>query len=261
MADELPGSNAPVVQAQTAYNLKLAGLILLCASVVLPFLSFVFPILLKLFTGYVTELLFLIAWLMGMLGARIYAKNEWSTGWVIVAVVPVFGPLTVLVAISVDSLFAKLAVGHSVRRVAGLAIVVGGIGLLASVVIPSCLNYPRKARQAEAKTNLRNIWQAEKTFYDTHKRYGTFEEIGFKPPQHARYTYRIDQTGRPGTVIKGYSDVPDTFDNSVVPSGFSATGFTATATANIDNDPTLDQWHVNDAKQDMNKADVDDVRN
>lgn len=38
-------------------------------------------------------------------------------------------------------------------------------------------------------------------------------------------------------------------------------GFTATATGNIDTDETVDQWHVNDIKQNLGSADVDDVRN
>jgi type IV pilus assembly protein PilA len=262
MADESP-VNAPVTQAVDTRNWKPAGFILLCVSVVLPFLSFIFPFLTTLFTGYVTECLFLISWVAGILGARIYTESGWSVVWVIVAVIPVFGPLMVLAAISVDSLLAKLVVSNSVRRVAGLAIVVGGIGFLAAVVIPNFLNYNVKARQSEARSNLGGIWLAEKTFYEAHKRYGTFDEIGFKLAGPTRYTYRIDQTGTPGTVIlgTGVAGRPVAPDNSVVPAGFTATGFTATATANIDNDPTIDQWHINDAKQGLNKADVDDVRN
>jgi hypothetical protein len=48
-------------------------------------------------------------------------------------------------------------------------------------------------------------------------------------------------------------------DNTVVAAASSGTGFTATATANLDNDPTIDQWHVNDIKQNLQAADTDDV--
>jgi hypothetical protein len=36
-------------------------------------------------------------------------------------------------------------------------------------------------------------------------------------------------------------------------------GFTAAAWSNLDNDPTLDRWHVNDIKQNLQNADRDDV--
>jgi len=135
------------------------------------------------------------------------------------------------------------------------------MGIVAAVVIPNFILYQAKARQAEAKTNLGVIWVKEHEFFQEHKRYGTFEEIGFSiPGKLNRYTYRIDVSGRPGTVIPG-KDGTVTPDNTVVPAGFSATGFTATATANLDNDSTLDQWHVNDQKQGLGKADVGDVTN
>ena len=138
----------------------------------------------------------------------------------------------------------------------GLIGLVAGVGLIA-VMVRNFLFDPMTAHQAEARANLERIWLAEKAFYKVHKRYGTFVEIGFWPAQPPRYMYRIDRTGKPGTVIPSsiYLATPD---NSVAPAGFSATGFTATATANLDNDSTVDQWHVNDRKQDLNKADVDD---
>jgi hypothetical protein len=36
-------------------------------------------------------------------------------------------------------------------------------------------------------------------------------------------------------------------------------GFTATATANLDSDATVDQWHVNDLKSNLTVADSNDV--
>ncbi len=75
---------------------------------------------------------------------------------------------------------------------------------------------------------------------------------------HNRYTYRIDNSGAPNTVIA--SRIGSTPDNTVIHAGISPDGqsFTATATANLDHDRTIDQWHVNDAKQNLSKADVDD---
>jgi Tfp pilus assembly protein PilE len=141
----------------------------------------------------------------------------------------------------------------------GLVLFVGIGGALAAIAYPSFTNYEVKAVQSEAGTNLGGIFAAEKMYYEKHKRYGTFEEIGFEVTRNTnRYTYRIEHSGKPGTVIptRGEQALPD---NTVTLAGFSATGFTATATGNIDDDTTLDQWHVNDQRQGLDKADVDDV--
>jgi Flp pilus assembly protein TadD len=98
-------------------------------------------------------------------------------------------------------------------------------------------------------------------FYKEHKRYGTFEEIGFRlDGKNNRYTYRIDASGRPGTMISaGIGQA--TPDNTIVSAGISPDGqaFTATATGQLDNDDTLDQWHVNEIKHDLRRPDVNDI--
>ena len=53
-------------------------------------------------------------------------------------------------------------------------------------------------------------------------------------------------------------------ENTVVPSGANLVApgttatYTATASGNIDTDATLDQWHVNNDKEDVTVPDVDD---
>ncbi len=53
---------------------------------------------------------------------------------------------------------------------------------------------------------------------------------------------------------------PVTPDNTVVHAAVSADGqsFTPTATATLDNNPTIDQWHMNDSRSGLWKADVSD---
>lgn len=103
--------------------------------------------------------------------------------------------------------------------------------------------------QPHAKVNLRSIHAAETAFLREHHRYGTLEEIGFRPiSAKDPYTYRIDGTGAPGTVVPGRRDGSLTPDNGFVRAGLSLDppGFTATATANLDGDAALDEWHIND---------------
>jgi hypothetical protein len=45
----------------------------------------------------------------------------------------------------------------------------------------------------------------------------------------------------------------------VVAAASSGTSFTATATGNLDDDPTIDQWHVNDQKEGLKRPDVEDA--
>jgi type II secretory pathway pseudopilin PulG len=142
------------------------------------------------------------------------------------------------------------------------------VGVFVAVALPGFLSYQGKARQAEARTNLGGLYVSETVFHEEKRRYGTFEEIGFTlggtlsgTCNTCRYTYRIDTSGKPGTVISAGVGPGATPDNTKISAGYNATGFTATATGNIDDDPTLDQWHVNDQKQGLDKADVNDATN
>ena len=141
-----------------------------------------------------------------------------------------------------------------------LVLNVGIGGLLVGIAYPNFTNYQAKAVQSEARINLGGIYVAEKVFYKKHKRYGTFDEIGFKIERSTRYTYRIDRAERPGVLIPPTLPLAKPFpENTVVSAGLSATSFTATATGNIDDDSTIDQWHVNDQNQGLQRADVNDI--
>ncbi|MBA5871496.1 MAG: hypothetical protein GDA68_16085 [Nitrospira sp. CR2.1] len=50
-----------------------------------------------------------------------------------------------------------------------------------------------------------------------------------------------------------------TYTGAVGVATTSASGFTATAAADLDSDPTHDGWYVNDAKQGLTAADPNDV--
>lgn len=149
------------------------------------------------------------------------------------------------------------------RNVIKLGIVLAVLWILGAIAIPNFMAMGMRARQSEARTSLGGIYVAELEFHAEHKRYGTLDEIGFAimNERWTRYTYRIDPSGKPGTIV-GPTHSLATPDNRVVSAGLSPDGqhFTATATGNIDDDSTIDQWHVNDAKHGVQHADVDDFR-
>jgi len=99
-----------------------------------------------------------------------------------------------------------------------LMIVVAIIGILAAIAIPNFMSYQCKARQSEAKSALGDIRTMEEAYYAEHNTYGTLDSIGWSINEtNAEYSYQIDD---------GYDD----------------TGFTASATANLDTDDTIDKW-------------------
>ncbi len=148
-----------------------------------------------------------------------------------------------------------------------LMIVVAIIGILAAIAIPNFLKYQAKSRQAEAKTNLGGIFVAETSYFGEQARYGDFAEVGFALAGSSnRYTYRSGAGGVGGggnanaagvdTISAGVGGV--VAEGTVVADN-SAVGFSATAAAQLDTDTTLDQWHVNDAKRNLQTADSNDV--
>ena len=153
-----------------------------------------------------------------------------------------------------------------------LMIVVAIIGILAAIAIPNFLRYQAQSRQAEARTNLGGIFVAETSYFGENSRYSGFQEIGFTLAGTSnRYTYRtMGTTVAAGVVSAGAVEAINAGigtvnpDNTTAAAGgagatSSGNGFTATAVANLDNDPTVDSWHVNDIKQNLQNADINDV--
>lgn len=155
-----------------------------------------------------------------------------------------------------------------------LMIVVAIIGILAAIAIPNFLRYQAKSRQSEAKTNLGGVFVAETSFFAEQGYYGNFQQIGYALAGASnRYTYRSGALGPGGgnsggtsgtdLICNGTGCANNTAENTFVAATNAGAGappgFTATATANLDNDPAIDQWHVNDIKQNLQTADLDDV--
>lgn len=121
-----------------------------------------------------------------------------------------------------------------------LMIVVAIIGILAAIAIPNFMKFQARARQSEAKVNLKAFFTAAKGYF---AEYGAYqcEDCGYQPEAKNRYTYSLSST-------KTYA-ATDTANNTCVPAAKgvqTASAFTATAAANIDADTSCDEWRIND---------------
>ncbi len=114
-----------------------------------------------------------------------------------------------------------------------LMIVVVIIGILAALAIPRFMQATTKSKQSEAKQILKQIYTMERTFRQEVGNYGdngvslgsvsgsgVFPEIGVEIQTNAIYEYSIVA---------------------------AVDAFTATATANLDDDATDDVWQITDA--------------
>jgi type IV pilus assembly protein PilA len=135
-----------------------------------------------------------------------------------------------------------------------LMIVVAIIGILAAIAIPNFLRYQATSRQAEARTNLGGVYVAETASFSNTGTYDSFANVGFVLSGGSnRYTYR---SGVGGDQINGTAGA--TAQNgaclaaAMAPAPPAATGFTATAVANLDSDGTVDHWTFNDIKAGLN---------
>ncbi|WP_304504064.1 type IV pilin protein [Corallococcus sp. EGB] len=146
-----------------------------------------------------------------------------------------------------------------------LMIVVAIIGILAAIAIPNFIRFQAKSKQSEAKTNLKAIFTAQKSYFGEKDKYVTdFTVIGFDPEPANRYSYglkagcvaavpataagRVDaKTGCIGQDSGKFATAP-TAANAFGTLGIEGTcpscNFYANAIGNVDNDPAGDVWGI-----------------
>ncbi len=145
-------------------------------------------------------------------------------------------------------------------------IVVAIIGILAMIAIPNFIKFQCRAKQSEAKSNLKALFQAQKSFMSEHDEYASLARVGFAPEPGNRYTYcnaandcRACEDGSNITGGKNFCNGVTATQVGCTP-GPSHTGtneatdqFTSCATGNIDNDGRdIDAWRMNDSNSLIN---------
>ena len=151
---------------------------------------------------------------------------------------------------------------HFLNKLRGLFIVqVLLFGIVFSISIPNFFRYHAKAKQSEAKTNLGAIYVAQQRYFSQTGGYASgdevFQLIQWDSQGQNRYSYYCDDAVILNKLPLGRSfDPRQDWPVAQAPSS-SASGFTCMAVGNIDNEPTLDIWSINDAKVLTN--DLDDV--
>jgi type IV pilus assembly protein PilA len=73
-----------------------------------------------------------------------------------------------------------------------LMIVVAIIGILSAVAIPNFIRFQARAKQGEAKANLKALFSAQRSVFQEKDRYFTaIHEMGFAPERANRYAYSV----------------------------------------------------------------------
>lgn len=132
-----------------------------------------------------------------------------------------------------------------------LMIVVAIIGILAAIAIPNFLKFQARARQSEAKTNLKAVFTASKSMYAEQGNLSC-GFCGFTPEKGNIYDYFAHNGANAVSLAHTKGSGTGGGEPANVPSAAVSTHdglFTANAGGNIDSDTFVDAWCVNDANQ------------
>jgi type IV pilus assembly protein PilA len=163
-----------------------------------------------------------------------------------------------------------------------LMVVIALISILSSIAVPTFLEMEGRAKQAEAKTNLRALYNAEKAYFAENNSFTTLvRQVGFNIERSNRYQYNLasttitDDRSTTSVIVTNTTNAIsiDTFRGFSFGTGASAATlvtagvcggniawglanlasgeavFTGGAQANIDSDATLDLWTISTASR------------
>jgi hypothetical protein len=193
-------------------------------------------------------------------GLACYAKSKGrSIAWCLGALLPFVGPLIALKGIvdegkRIDK-GVRLRQSKRIWSAVGIVII---LVVLAAIAIPlPKLTYNEKARQSQAKAGLDGMFTAAMALKEKTKTFvvSDIKQLGYVPAGTPGYSYWYSVNGVPTAINTAQPhgrgcDV--TTPPTTVQVAASATGFTAAAKGNIDDDATCDEWSINDARQPVN---------
>ncbi|MFC1609577.1 type IV pilin protein [Myxococcota bacterium] len=140
----------------------------------------------------------------------------------------------------------------------GMMMNVAVIGILAAIAIPNFLKFQARAKQSEAKSNLKAVFTALKAYYAEHGRYcTTFKECGFVLEPGTRFLYQMgEQEVVGGDLAESYPllrmrarAVLAELDITPVA---KKKRFLVAAVGNVDSDADLDVWTIDDENNLLN---------
>ena len=131
-----------------------------------------------------------------------------------------------------------------------LMIVVAIIGILAAIAIPNFVKFQARSKQSEAKSNLKAVFTAAKSYAAEKDTYNVPLGSLFRPEKGNRYDYRY--SGPTDVFFRDGETTALTCDKNA--EAASSDGFTAEACGNVDSDTFIDQWGINDVNVMCNGA-------
>ena len=136
-----------------------------------------------------------------------------------------------------------------------LMIVVAIIGILAAISIPNFMAFLSRTKRSEVKYNLEAIFKCEVAYFSEYNAFSnSFSTIRWKPEGKIYYyTFTI------GAENYGLPIAMNPMPAGFTP-GANTSSFTVLGWGNIDNDPTIDVWYINDQKDLVNVGTNDDLK-
>ena len=165
----------------------------------------------------------------------------------------ILGPIAVILGLMaiISGIVALVRIKKSNMEISGLrsayiGLVLGvlAIGLTVFYKLPGYMKYQQYSKQAQAKAGLEQIYFREIEYFHKNNSYtGSTEIIDWHPGPDDTYVYFIGKDSIRGGEAKDCEIPKDILSYA------DTNGFQAVAVGNIDRDPTLDVWRINENKE------------